>query len=95
MLGLGPGRRQERHRQERSRMKTVVDMRPAEEAVVKTLSATSPEHLNKLMSLGVLPGTKLTLLQRFPSLVLKVGETALALDKTVAQLIEVDQDHVI
>ena len=44
-----------------------------------------PERLNQLSSLGITPGTQVRLNQRQPSVVLKVGETAVALDRDVAR----------
>ena len=94
MFGLRRGRRRwyhNRRESENRRMLTAADLKVNEQATVKALVTTSPEHLNKLMALGILPGTKLTVMQRFPSLVLKTGETVLAVDETVARLIEVDR----
>ncbi|HHT71109.1 MAG TPA: ferrous iron transport protein A [Firmicutes bacterium] len=69
-------------------------MKPGDKAVVKTLNTVmSRQHLNKLMALGLLPGTKLVLLQRSPSLVLKVGETILAVDETIGRLVEVEPEN--
>ncbi|MDH4247079.1 MAG: metal-dependent transcriptional regulator [Deltaproteobacteria bacterium] len=44
-----------------------------------------PERLSQLSSLGITPGATVRLSQRQPSVVLKVGETALALDQDVAR----------
>ncbi|NLG86840.1 MAG: ferrous iron transport protein A [Firmicutes bacterium] len=93
MFGLRHGRRRwyrSRKKPENRRSLTAADLRVNEQATVKALVTTSPEHLTKLMALGILPGTKLTVVQRSPSLVLQMGETMLAVDETVAQLIEVE-----
>lgn len=85
-------RRRRDSTQNKDKVQTAADLRVAEEATVRALSTNvSPEHLNKLMNLGILPGTKLILLQRSPSLVFKIGATILAMDKTVGRLIEVDR----
>lgn len=85
--------RQRRLREEANRqIGTAADLKVDEEAVVKALNtAAEPRHVSKLMALGILPGTKLVLLQRFPTLVLKAGETVLAVDETLGRLIEVDR----
>jgi DtxR family Mn-dependent transcriptional regulator/ferrous iron transport protein A len=58
-------------------------------AVVLAFSKTSPHDRNKLMALGVTPGASIRLLQRFPSYVIAIGYTQLALDKETAALIRV------
>lgn len=76
------------------KVRTAADLKPGDKAVVRTLNTVvSRQHLNKLMALGLLPGTKLVLLQRSPSLVLKVGETILAVDETIGRLVEVEPEN--
>lgn len=89
MFGLRNRRRRRRGSQarEESVRRTVADLAPAERASVLGLTSKVPGELNKLMALGVLPGASLTLLQRSPSYVLKVGETVLAIDEKIAQSI--------
>lgn len=58
-------------------------------AVVLAFSETSPHDRNKLMALGVMPGASIHLLQRFPSYVVAIGYTQLALDKETAAMIYV------
>jgi Fe2+ transport system protein FeoA len=41
----------------------------------------------KLSSLGVMPGVRVTLVQRSPAVVLQIAETAIALDGEVADAI--------
>jgi DtxR family Mn-dependent transcriptional regulator len=52
---------------------------------VAYISTQHHERLHRLSSLGLLPGASLTLHQRSPSLVVKIGETQLALDPEVAR----------
>jgi len=56
-------------------------------AVVLSLSESSPHERNKLMALGVVPGVTVRLLQRFPTYVIAVGHTQLALDAETARAI--------
>lgn len=55
----------------------------------KILYVLTKDHpqLHKLMSLGVMPGTVIKVHQIFPSFVIQVGETQLALEKEVAKSI--------
>jgi Fe2+ transport system protein FeoA len=61
-------------------------------ATVVTLSDESAHERNKLMALGVIPGSQIRLLQRFPSYVIQLGYTQLALDKETAARIMVIRD---
>lgn len=44
---------------------------------------------NKLMAFGIMPGATLKLLQRFPSYVIALGYSQLALDTETARMIRV------
>jgi DtxR family Mn-dependent transcriptional regulator len=61
-------------------------------AVVARVSDRSPEKLRYLVSLGLLPGARVTLLQRAPfhgPLTLRVGSRRCALDAGLAELVVV------
>ncbi|MEW6087965.1 MAG: metal-dependent transcriptional regulator [bacterium] len=45
--------------------------------------------LHKLMAMGVLPGMNITLIQKFPSYVFKIGQSQFAVDKELASVIYV------
>lgn len=45
--------------------------------------------LKKIMSMGALPGQNITLLQKFPSYVFKIGQSEFAIDKEMARSIYV------
>lgn len=45
--------------------------------------------LRKLIAMGIMPGLKITLEQRFPSYVIKVGGMRIAIDRTLARAIYV------
>ncbi len=51
------------------------------------LSLTHHPDLHKLLSLGLIPGTPFNLHQTFPTYVLEIGETTLALEKEIAEKI--------
>lgn len=47
-------------------------------------------HWRKLMAFGIRPGALLRVDQRFPSIVVQVGQTRVALDTRAAALIEIE-----
>ena len=63
---------------------TVKDLRPGDLGEVLSLSGDSPSRRNNLAVFGLIPGSEVRLLQRYPSFVLRIGETVLALDGEVA-----------
>ena len=65
-------------------MLTVKDLRPGELAEILGLAGESPARRNNLAVFGLVPGSEARLLQRYPSFVLRIGETVLALDGEVA-----------
>lgn len=69
---------------------TAAHLRPGDKAMIIALDTTAlGQHANKLMALGLLPGAEIRLEQRFPTLVLKLGQTTLAVDEAVGQLLKV------
>lgn len=52
---------------------------------------TQPSETAKLAALGLLPGLTITLLQRYPSYVVAVGETQYAVDTALASQIQVER----
>ncbi len=55
-------------------------LRTGERGIVTFYKTQDETILTKLISMGVIPGTTITLEQHFPSLIIKVGNTSLALD---------------
>lgn len=53
------------------------------------LQAKDNSQMQKLMSIGVLPGMSISLLQKFPSYVLQLGQSQFAVDKELASSIYV------
>jgi Fe2+ transport system protein FeoA len=72
-----------------SGLRTVRELGLGERAEVVLLSESTPERSNALAVFGLVPGSEITLLQRRPSYVLRVGETTLALEADVASSIVV------
>ena len=64
-------------------------LRPGERAEVVCLKANSPRRLQRLSTLGLVPGVELVMRQTFPAYVVGLGETELALDGGLADEIMV------
>ena len=74
---------------------TVRDLQGGESAEVVCLGGDSPSRRNNLAVFGLVPGSEILVLQRYPSYVVRVGETVLALDADVAGDIVVRQKEVV
>ena len=60
-------------------------LKVGEQATVAYLSTRAGSRLQRMATLGILPGSKITLVQRRPSYVIRVDETQLALDDAIAK----------
>lgn len=67
----------------------LIKLRTGVMAKVVYISTKSHASLDRLSAIGLIPGLKLTVHQRSPSLVVQFGETQLALDKEIADAIYV------
>jgi len=82
-------------------MRTVRDLRTGERAAVTHLAGESSARHNALAVFGLVPGSEIVLLQRYPSYVIEVGETVIALEAEVAGSIIVasgedeEEDHLV
>jgi len=65
-------------------MLTVRDLKGGELAEVLCLGGDSPARRNNLAVFGLVPGCEIRVIQRYPSFVIGVGETVLALEADVA-----------
>ncbi len=61
----------------------------SEEVRIVFITPKSRKRLEKLSSLGIVPGSRIRLLQRNPSFVLEIGETTIAVDKNITDEIYV------
>jgi Fe2+ transport system protein FeoA len=64
---------------------TLDHMQAGERAELIQLTCMSNARRNTLTVFGLTPGTEITLLQRKPSFVIRVGETELGLDHEIAE----------
>ncbi|MEW5758901.1 MAG: metal-dependent transcriptional regulator [Candidatus Omnitrophota bacterium] len=62
----------------------LADLRKNEEGKIAYLHTKDPLVMQKLMSLGVLPGLEIKVMQHFPSCVFKIGHSQFAIDKELA-----------
>ena len=64
-------------------------LKPGQAGKVSYLRTGDSRELKKLMAMGLLPGTLVTLIQSFPSYVFRLGYTQFAVDKKIADEIYV------
>lgn len=67
-------------------------LRPGDSGTVTCLQRPEEASTFKLAALGILPGTRLDLVQRTPGYVFRVGYTELALDAELAARVRVRLD---
>ena len=63
----------------------LTEMVIGQEGTVPSLAEGKPGVRKKLAALGLLPGTRLQLLQRFPSYLIQAGRTQIVLDAELAR----------
>jgi DtxR family Mn-dependent transcriptional regulator len=63
----------------------LTELKPGEAGEIAYLAASDDKKMHKLMSMGVLPGSQLSLAQKFPSYIFKVGHSQFAVDDTLAR----------
>lgn len=68
----------------------LTEMKKNQKGIISELNTEDKNILRKLMSMGILPGMSLRVIQAFPSYVFQVGYTQVALDKEIASVIKVN-----
>ncbi len=63
----------------------LTELKASEEGEIAYLSTTDPKKMQKLMSMGVLPGNRLRLGRTYPSYIFKVGHSEFAVDQDLAR----------
>lgn len=66
------------------------EMRPGQSGTVVSIDARKAARLDRLSTLGVVPGSQVTLVQRQPAYVLRAGFTELSLEREVADEIVIE-----
>lgn len=67
----------------------LADLEVKDKGQIAYLQAKDTNQMQKLISIGAIPGLAITLLQKFPSYVFQIGESQFAVDKELAQAIYV------
>lgn len=60
------------------------DLEPGDKGDIAYLQAKESASMQKLMSIGIIPGLRLRLMQKFPSFVIRVGLSQFAIDRELA-----------
>ncbi|MBZ8181673.1 FeoA family protein [Oscillatoria salina] len=60
-----------------------------EKGVISHFKTSDENLLQKILEMGINPGLAITLEQRFPNLVIQIGENRLVVNEKIAQLIYV------
>ncbi|OGC76394.1 MAG: hypothetical protein A2Z27_01385 [candidate division Zixibacteria bacterium RBG_16_50_21] len=69
---------------EASSIRTVTELKPGSKGEILFILPNQNGRLERLSGLGVVAGNTITLLQKQPSLVVRVDHTEIALDKDIA-----------
>ena len=83
---IPPGRCCEKSAREVARAVSLLkDLEVKDRGTIAYLAINDLERLNKLMAVGALPGISVTMIQKFPSYVFKIGQSQFAIDKEMAE----------
>lgn len=72
---------------------TLANLKPNQQGKIAYLQTKDAKKTHKLMAMGVLPGTSVTLLRRYPSYVFTIGYSQFAIDREMAEQIYVRVDE--
>ncbi len=67
----------------------LADLNPGQGGRIAYVLSSQSNEVQKLVAMGILPGTSIDLIQRYPSYVFKVGNTQYAVDRNIANQIYV------
>lgn len=70
-------------------VRPICDGPPGAEGVVAYLSMRDSREVQKMMAMGILPGTAIRVIQSFPSYVFQIGYSQFAVDRHLAEVIYV------
>lgn len=76
--------------QTNKQVKTLREMKRGQWGYIVQFQLTHPSYLHKMLALGVIPGERMEVLQTFPAYVIQIGHTQMALDRCLAQMVEVE-----
>jgi Fe2+ transport system protein FeoA len=69
--------------------KSLKNLKSGENGVVVRLNTSNPRDLRKLTAFGIVPGTKVNVIQKYPAIIVQIGFTQAALDNNLAEIITV------
>ncbi len=79
--------------EKRDRVESIVtplaNLNPGASARIAYLTSKKHQRLQRLMAMGIIPGLQIRLIQKFPSYVIQIEETQIALDRELAEEIHV------
>jgi len=79
----------DRKRKPESLVMPLSELRKGQRGKIAYIHTNDRTMLRKIMAIGALPGLSITLVQKFPSYVFQIGESQFAIDKNVADQIQV------
>ena len=65
----------------------MTDLNVNQSGKICRINTSDRKKLNKIMAMGILPGMTVTLIQKFPSYVVQIGQSQFAIDKKLAECI--------
>ncbi len=71
--------------------RTLADLTSGADALIESIDAP-PALRTRLAAQGLTPGTWLHVVQRFPAFVVELGETTIAVERKVAELVVLGDD---
>jgi Fe2+ transport system protein FeoA len=71
-------------------MTNLIKLKNGQKGIVAELDTDDEKILKKLMSMGILPGIQLKVVQTFPAYVFQAGYTQIAVDTSIASAIWVN-----
>ena len=63
------------------------DLKQGQDAIIEAFEDLA--HVRKFLSLGILPGTQVHIIKRFPAVVLRAGYSEFAFDRRLAKTVRV------
>lgn len=71
---------------------SLTELKTGEEATVMKIKTGDKQKLRKLTAFGIMPGVSISVIQKYPAVVIQIGFTQVALDNEIASEILVNTD---
>ena len=79
----------QKKRRPKSLIMPLSELRKGQRGKIAYIHTDERAMLRKIMAMGALPGLSISLVQRFPSYVFQIGESQFAIDKSMAEQIQI------